>query len=83
MDPRTGAHAVWGLIRQGSDMSSQEHEDPYGWLSIWSLLGTPNIRCRIMIGIQKGTIILTTTHILVVKSAASNLAFDPTRWARI
>ena len=27
-------------------------------------LGTPNIRCRIIIGIQKGTIILTTTHIL-------------------
>ena len=26
-------------------------------------LGTLNIRCRIMIGIQQGTIILTTTHI--------------------
>ena len=26
-------------------------------------LGTLNIRCRIMIGIQKGTIILITTHI--------------------
>ena len=26
-------------------------------------LGTLNIRCRIIIGIQKGTIILTTTHI--------------------
>ena len=26
-------------------------------------LGTPNIRCRIIMGIQKGTIILTTTHI--------------------
>ena len=25
-------------------------------------LGTLNIRCRIMIGIQTGTIILTTTH---------------------
>ena len=25
-------------------------------------LGTQNTRCRIMIGIQKGTIILTTTH---------------------
>ena len=25
-------------------------------------LGTLNIRCRIIIGIQKGTIILTTTH---------------------
>ena len=27
-------------------------------------LGTLNIRCRIIIGMQKGTIILTTTHIL-------------------
>ena len=26
-------------------------------------LGTLNIRCRILIGIQKGTISLTTTHI--------------------
>ena len=26
------------------------------------ILGTLNIRCRIRIGIQKGTIILTTTH---------------------
>ena len=25
--------------------------------------GTLNIRCRIILGIQKGTIILTTTHI--------------------
>ena len=28
-------------------------------------LGSLNIRCRIIIGIQKGTIILTTTHINV------------------
>ena len=27
------------------------------------ILGTLNIRCRIIIGIQKGTISLTTTHI--------------------
>ena len=26
-------------------------------------LGTLNIRCRTIIGIQKGTIILTTTHV--------------------
>ena len=30
-----------------------------------SFLGTLNIRCRIIIGIQKGTIILTTTHMTV------------------
>ena len=36
-----------------------------GWLSkLWSLLGSLNIiRCRIIIGIQKGTISLTTTHV--------------------
>ena len=28
-------------------------------------LGTLNIRCRIIIGTQKGTIILTTTHIRI------------------
>ena len=28
-------------------------------------LGTLNIRCRIIIGTQKGTIILTTTHITI------------------
>ena len=27
-------------------------------------LGTLNIRCRSIIGIQKGAVILTTTHIL-------------------
>ena len=29
-------------------------------------LGTLNNRCRIILGTQKGTIILTTTHILVL-----------------
>ena len=28
-------------------------------------LGTQDVRCRIIIGTQKGTIILTTTHIYV------------------
>ena len=41
-------------------------------------LGTLNIRCRIIIGIQKGTIILTTTHIASrgapLLAAASSLA---------
>ena len=31
-------------------------------------LGALNIRCRIIIGIQKGPIILTTTHVLVTNS---------------
>ena len=34
-----------------------------GCLNYGPLLGTVNIRCRIMIGTPKGTIILTTTHI--------------------
>ena len=28
-------------------------------------LGNLNIRCRIIVGMQKGTIILTTTHIKI------------------
>ena len=38
----------------------------YTWVVVkimGPLLGTVNIRCRIIIGIQKGPIILTTTHI--------------------
>ena len=34
-------------------------------------LGTLNIRCRIIIGIQKGTIILTTTQMLVLEWSCS------------
>ena len=34
-----------------------------GYQDYGPFLGTLNIRCRIMIGIQKGTIILTTTHL--------------------
>ena len=37
------------------------------------LLGTLNIRCRIRIGIQKGTIILTTTHIRFPKISCTFL----------
>ena len=36
----------------------------YGWCQNYGpFLGTLNIRCRIIIGTQKGTEILTTTHI--------------------
>ena len=36
---------------------------PYGWLSKYGpLLGTLNNRCRTILGTQKGTMILTTTH---------------------
>ena len=37
-------------------------------------LGTLNIRCRIIIGIQKGTIILTTTHMEKTRSEATESA---------
>ena len=33
-----------------------------GWQNYGPFLGTLNMRCRIIIGIQNGTIILTTTH---------------------
>ena len=46
-------------------MGSCENYDPF--------LGTLNIWCRIIIGIQKGTIILTTTHTLAL--AYSNWRF--------
>ena len=35
-----------------------------GWSNYGPFLGTLNIRCRIKIGTQKGTIILTTAHVL-------------------
>ena len=39
--------------------------DPHmgGCQNYGPFLGTLNIKCRIVIGIQKGTLILTTTHI--------------------
>ena len=42
-----------------SDMGGCQNYGPF--------LGTLNIRCRIIIGTQKGAIILTTTHIFSIK----------------
>ena len=42
------------VLKLGSDIGGCQNYGPF--------LGTLNIRCRIIIGIQKGTIILTTTH---------------------
>ena len=51
------------FLNVGAGMINYHH----GWLlKLWSLLGTLNTRCRIMIGIQRGTIILTTTHMILV-----------------
>ena len=35
-------------------------------------LGTLNIRCRIIIGIQKGTNILTTTHMVISQNRGTH-----------
>ena len=44
-------------------------------------MGTLNNRCRIVIGTQKGTIILTTTH-MTAKRTASDLVSAPHGKAR-
>ena len=46
----------WGedFGNQWADLGGCQNHGPF--------LGTLNIGCRILIGIQKGTIILTTTH---------------------
>ena len=46
-------------------MGSSAKQLSYGWLSkLWLFFcGSLNIRCRTIIGIQKGPIILTTTYI--------------------
>ena len=36
-------------------------------------LGTLNIRCRIILGIQKGTIILTNAHVFMARLQATSL----------
>ena len=44
-----------------------------GYQNYGPFLGTPNIRCRIIIGIQKGTIIFTTNHMSPVSRVALGL----------
>ena len=51
MEENGNYYSIWGLSGIGGGQSY----DPF--------LGTLHIRCRIIKGIQKGTIILTTTHI--------------------
>ena len=58
----------WVPIRQGRKaMIIYTHIHMGGCQNYGPFLGTLNIRCRIRKGIQKGTIILTTTHILLRK----------------
>ena len=42
-------------------------------------LGTLNIRCRTIIGVQKRTIILTTTHIATLQCKFPSLTESPER----
>ena len=52
----------WSVIRSGSYQNHhQEHLD--GCQNFGPSLGTLKIRCCIIVGIQKGAIILTTTHL--------------------
>ena len=77
--PLFGKLPYWAEAQEGSISMVQEADAPEDgsrevWCTILVLymggcqncgpfLGTLNIRCRIIIGAQKGTIILTTTHI--------------------
>ena len=51
-------HCIFHLILYHSYMGGCQNYGPFS--------GTLNIRCRIRIGIQKGTLILTTTHITYI-----------------
>ena len=53
------------LLRLNIQMGGCQNYGPF--------LGTLNIRCRIIIGIQKGTIILTTTHIFIAQNPTARV----------
>ena len=48
------------------------HKQLGGCQNYGPLLGTLNIRCRIIAGIQKGTIILSTTRLTLLDSVAAD-----------
>ena len=52
---RWASHLTRGLRRGPQDLGGCQKYGPF--------LGTLNIRCRTIPGTQKGTIILTTTHL--------------------
>ena len=60
----SGATAIGALRSYSEPYNTYTYIYIYGWLSKYGpFLGTLNIRCRIIIGIQTRTIILTATHI--------------------
>ena len=62
---RPSTSSTWVLVEQhvAFDMGGCQNYGPF-----W---GTLDIRCRIIIGLQKGTIILTTTHMCSETSTGS------------
>ena len=59
-----------------SDEASAIQQYMGGCQNYGSFLGTLNIRCRIIIGIQKRTINLTTTHMRSGSSTKKTQALD-------
>ena len=53
-----------------------------GYQNYGPFLGTPNIRCRIIIGSPKGTIILTTAYMGLMCEAGSPTRITPISWTR-
>ena len=62
MDPLGGSGKKHKAQTTAGLSSFRFRDDMSGCQKYGSFLGTLNIRCRSIIGIQKGTIILTTTH---------------------
>ena len=58
---RKGSKGSFGVLF-GSSMGGCQNSGPF--------LGALNIRCRTIMGTQKGTIILTTTHIRILTDPA-------------
>ena len=57
-----GLLVFWATRRVGTCHDERREYYMGGCQNYGPFLGTLNIRCRIIIGIQRGTIILTTTH---------------------
>ena len=51
---------IWGIMEEKMETTMMGYVG--GCQNYGPFLGTLSIKCRIIIGIQKGTIILTTTH---------------------
>ena len=70
-----GCCEILRLCRFSSSRSSGRHMG--GCQNYGPFLGTLNNRCRIIIGTQRGTLILTTTHIQKPFQTVSSLSLKP------